>query len=80
MTQCGLHICCRGLCGGGSSTTCSSSSLLLASLWDVGESIVGWYCMGDVGLYAKRWVNAEIPNIFCGVEKVLEGEGKKLYV
>jgi len=36
--------------------------------------------MGDVGLYAKRWVNAEIPNIFCGVEKVLEGEGKKLYV
>ena len=32
--------------------------------------------MDDVGLYAKRGVNAEVPNIFGGVEKVPEGEGK----
>jgi len=36
--------------------------------------------MDDVGLYAERGVNAKIPNIFGGVEKVPEGEGKKLYV
>jgi len=36
--------------------------------------------MDDVGLCAEREVNAEVPNIFGGVEKVPEGKGKKLYV
>jgi len=36
--------------------------------------------MNDVGLYVERGVNVEIPNIFGGVEKVSEREGKKLYV
>jgi len=36
--------------------------------------------MDDVGLYAERGVNAEIPNIFGGVKKAPEGEDKKLYV
>ena len=30
--------------------------------------------MDDVGLYAEKGVNAEVPNIFGGVEKVPEGE------
>jgi len=36
--------------------------------------------VNNVGLNAERGVNAEVPNIFGGVEKVPEGEGKKLYV
>jgi len=36
--------------------------------------------MNHVGLYVEGGVNAEVPKIFGGVEKVPKGEGKKLYV